>query len=88
VTKVFDTSFQVLEGASGAPVLDLSNLSVVGMMIANTETTLQAARVEEDTGPGGRKVRTSYYLPMGQAIEGELIAEFLLEIAASATILD
>jgi hypothetical protein len=76
-TPVMDVSFPALQGASGAPIIRESDFAVVGMIVANHEMHLmpaQIVKIESD------KIveETKYFLPLGKAIEGKLILEFLV----------
>ena len=67
-TQVYELSFPALLGASGAPVVDLDNLSVVGLIVANVATHLIPAQVERIEGGEGEAETIHYYLPHAQAI--------------------
>jgi hypothetical protein len=79
-TPVMDTSFPALQGASGAPVVRNSDFAVVGMLVANHERHLVPAQVVRIDGQTNEVEETRYFLPIGKALEAELILEFLTSI--------
>jgi hypothetical protein len=82
-TPSLDTSFPALQGASGAPVLRAYDFTVVGMLVANHERHLlpaQVVRVETDSEA---VEETSYFLPVGKAIEGHFVLEVLDQMKIS-----
>lgn len=87
-TPSFDLSFPALQGASGAPVLRNSDWAVVGMLVANVERHLMPAQVVRIDLDGTGHEEVAYFLPTGQAIEASLIADYLDEIGADATVID
>lgn len=77
-TRVWDTSFPALQGASGAPVVALRGMGVVGMLIANRERHLIPAQIARIESGGGLVEETRYFLPTGIAMRSVEIAVFLL----------
>jgi hypothetical protein len=75
-TKMIETSFPALRGASGAPIFRRNSLLVVGMVVGNVNEELQPIEVIEDTSPNGSPT-VRYYLPMGRAIWTEHLVESL-----------
>jgi hypothetical protein len=76
-TPCFDTSFPALQGASGAPVVLADRFAVVGMLVANTERHLIPAQIARVVVDAVTTEEIRYFLPLGRAIEGKLIAAFL-----------
>jgi hypothetical protein len=72
-----EVSFPALQGASGAPVLNTANNSVVGMLIGNQERHLLPAQVVTIECDDGRTEATSYFLPMGVALDVRAVLDFL-----------
>jgi len=67
-TQCYELSFAALLGASGAPVVDLDQYAIVGVIIANVATHLIPAQVERIEDDAGRTEETLYYLPHAYAI--------------------
>ena len=81
-TPSFDASFPALQGASGAPVLRQSDFVVVGMLVANLERHLLPAQVVKIQTDDDYREETSYFLPLGQGLQAELLVDFLEESGA------
>jgi hypothetical protein len=79
-TPSLDTSFPALQGASGAPVLRGHDFAVVGMLVANHERHLLPAQVVRIETNDTTVEETSYFLPVGKAIEAHFIIKALEEI--------
>lgn len=79
-TPSFNTSFPALQGASGAPILSSTknkNFYIAGIMVANQETHLLPAQVVEIIDGDNFLEQTSYYLPMGKAINASLVTKII-----------
>jgi hypothetical protein len=77
-TPSFNTSFPALQGASGAPVISATNnknFFIAGILVANQETHLLPAQVVEIVDGPEYLEQTSYFLPMGKAINASLISQ-------------
>jgi len=79
-TPVFDTSFPALQGASGAPVINEENFDVLGMLVANHERHLIPAQTVRVKDGEENFEEIKYFLPLGKAIQGGVIVEFLNSI--------
>lgn len=79
-TPSFNTSFPALQGASGAPVLSATknkNFYIAGIIVANQETHLMPAQIVEIVDGNNYLEKTSYFLPMGKAINANLVAKIV-----------
>lgn len=79
-TPSFLTSFPALQGASGAPVMagtKQKHIYVAGMIVANQETYLLPAQTVKIQDGENYKEETSYFLPLGKALQASVITEFL-----------
>jgi len=72
-----EVSFPALQGASGAPVLNTADNSVVGMLVTNHEQHLLPAQVVTIQCDEDRTEETAYFLPMGVALDIRAILDFL-----------
>ena len=83
-TPSFLTSFPALQGASGAPLIDMDRekkrLAVVGMLVANFERHLIPAQVVTIEDGPSYKETTSYYMPFGKALSWSVIRKCLTEL--------
>ena len=77
-TPVMDVSFPALQGASGAPIIRASDFSVVGMIVANHERHLMPAQIVKIETDKTFIEETKYFLPVGKALEGKVILDFLI----------
>lgn len=79
-TPCFIVSFPALQGASGAPVLAITknkNLYVAGMIVENWQRYLLPAQIVKIQDGKEYIEETSYFLPLGKAINASLIAQVL-----------
>ena len=79
-TPSFNTSFPALQGASGAPVISATknkNFFIAGILVANQETHLLPAQLVEIIDGPEYLEQTSYFLPMGKAINASLISQVI-----------
>jgi hypothetical protein len=75
--RCFDTSFPALQGASVAPVLRASDLTVVGMLVANVERHLMPAQVIRVADGADSYEEIKYFMPFGHAIGGREVARVI-----------
>jgi len=78
----FNTSFPALQGASGAPIISSTknkNFYIAGIMVANQETHLLPAQIVEIVDGNDYMEQTSYFLPMGKAINSSLVTKVIEE---------
>lgn len=87
-TRIIEVSFPVLQGASGAPLMENLPISIdkpqswdiVGMIVQNIEYDLQPAQTI--SLKEGRKFseETKYFLPVGKAIRSSHLIDFIHEL--------
>lgn len=78
-TPVFEVSFPVLQGASGAPIVRHQGFSVLGLAVANREREIQPAQVVKVEHEGKVDEVTKYFLPSGKCISHKVLRKFLTE---------
>lgn len=87
-TPSFNTSFSVLQGASGAPVINGTQAAVVGMLTGTREMELQPAQVVTAQLEGTDYEEVKYFLPMGVAARASVVIDFLQSIGESPTLVE
>jgi hypothetical protein len=75
--KILETSVPVVEGMSGAPLIDERTLRVVGVLFGNRARSLVPA-------PHATTDSQSWYLPIGQALHWSHARDFLNSIGENA----
>lgn len=80
-TKTIEISFPVLQGASGAPLIENSPpWNVVGMITHNIQYDLMPAQTVKIRDGKEYYEEIKYFLPVGKAIRAEHLLEFIEEI--------
>lgn len=75
-TSCIDLSYPALKGASGAPMLEQSSGSVLGMIVGNVEQQLMPGQIERTTRTDGTKDEVvRYFMPAAQAIRASNCGE-------------
>jgi len=72
-TKIIDVPFPVMQGASGAPVVEEGTRNVVGVLFGNVARQLVPP-------PQLAEIGQPWYLPVGQAIHCSHVRDFLLKL--------
>jgi len=76
-TLCIDLSFPALQGASGAPVVNPQDFTVVGMIIGSVEQELRPAQVVRIQHEDRISEETRYFLPTAKALCSETLLEVL-----------
>jgi hypothetical protein len=90
-TSSFIVSFPALQGASGAPVLagmDKKSFYVAGMIVANQERHLLPAQVVKIQDGEKYMEETSYFLPLGKALNSSVIVPILQGLSVEIEIVE
>lgn len=87
-TRVFEVSFPILQGASGAPVVRDTDHAVIGMLVACRERELTPAQVVTIEEGDKHKEVYNYFLPTGKGIASSVIIDFLLSEKCNFGIVD
>lgn len=82
-TKCLEVSFPVLQGASGAPLMENAPpWYVIGMVTHNVQYQLLPAQTVFIKDGDKYVEETKYYLPTGKAIQASHLLEFMRELEA------